>query len=96
MFAQASAAIVAASRTAELPVSVRRNCRSGVSRFRPQAVLSENDAAAGAWSVTQGFSPMASRSAVAAVGRCGTSLASWLDDMGGALLSVPAARMPVS
>ncbi len=34
-FVQTSAAIVAASRTAALPVSVRRNCRSGVCRCRP-------------------------------------------------------------
>ena len=37
-FTQMSAVIVAASRTAALPVSVRRNCRSGVCRCRPHAV----------------------------------------------------------
>src|SRR5690348_3884686 len=37
---QTSAPIVAASRTAALPVSVRRNCRSGVCRCRPHAVRS--------------------------------------------------------
>src|SRR5215831_8882843 len=37
---QTSAPIVAASRTAALPVSVRRNCRSGVCRCRPHAVWS--------------------------------------------------------
>ena len=37
MFTQARAAAVAASRTAALPVSVRRNWRSGV-RFRAHAV----------------------------------------------------------
>ena len=41
MFTQASAATVAASRTAALPVSVRRNCRSGVCRFRAHAVRPE-------------------------------------------------------
>ena len=39
-FAQTSAAIVAASRTAALPVSVARNLLSGVWRLRPQAVRS--------------------------------------------------------
>ncbi len=39
-FAQISAAIVAASRTAALPVSVRRNWRSGVCRLRSHTVLS--------------------------------------------------------
>ena len=38
MFAQASAARLAASRTAALPDSVRRNERSGVSSPRTQAV----------------------------------------------------------
>jgi hypothetical protein len=38
MFAQASAATLAASRTAALPVSVLRNSRSGVCRLRAQAV----------------------------------------------------------
>src|ERR1700730_9787726 len=41
MFTQASAITVAASSTAALPVSVRRNCRSGVSRLRAQAVRPE-------------------------------------------------------
>src|SRR5438067_12916336 len=40
-FTHTSAAIVAASRKAALPVSVRRNPRSGVSRLRAQAVRSE-------------------------------------------------------
>ena len=42
MLAQASAASVAASKTAALPVSVRKNLRSGVSRLRAHAVRSEN------------------------------------------------------
>src|SRR5712691_7796537 len=42
MFDQASAASVAASRTVAPPVSVRRKFRSGVSRFRAQAVRPEN------------------------------------------------------
>ena len=42
MFTHASAATVAASRTAALPVSVRRKCRSGVSSVRAQAVRCEN------------------------------------------------------
>src|SRR5437773_2904325 len=37
-FTHTSAATAAASRTAALPVSVRRKLRSGVSRFRAQAV----------------------------------------------------------
>lgn len=42
MFAQTSAATAATSRTAALPVSVRRKPRSGVSRFRTQAVRPVN------------------------------------------------------
>jgi hypothetical protein len=42
-FAQASAPSVAASSTEALPVSVRRNVRSGVSRFRAQAVVRDSD-----------------------------------------------------
>ena len=38
---QTSAATVAPSSTTALPVSVRRNSRSGVSRFRPHAVRPE-------------------------------------------------------
>ncbi len=38
---QTSAATVAPSRTAALPVCVRRKVRSGVSRFRAHAVRSE-------------------------------------------------------
>src|SRR2546421_8345703 len=38
-----SAARVAASKTAALAVSVRRNLRSGASRFRAHAVRPEND-----------------------------------------------------
>ncbi len=41
-FAQTSAATTPASSTAALPVSVRRNVRSGVSRFRAHAVRAEN------------------------------------------------------
>jgi hypothetical protein len=41
MLAQASAAIVAPSRTAAPPVSVRRNARNGVWAFRAQAVRPE-------------------------------------------------------
>src|SRR5215211_4605424 len=43
MFTQTSAATVAASKTAAPPVSVRRNSRSGVCRFRAQAVRPVND-----------------------------------------------------
>jgi hypothetical protein len=56
MLAQASAATVAASKTAALPVSVRKNRRSGVSRRCAHAVRSENGEAAGLGSVTKGFS----------------------------------------
>ena len=42
MLTQTSAASVAASRNAALPVSVRRKSRSGVSRLRAQAVRPEN------------------------------------------------------
>src|SRR5215469_6135430 len=42
MFAQIRAATVAAARTEALPVSVRRNVRSGVSMRRTQAVFREN------------------------------------------------------
>jgi hypothetical protein len=38
-FIQTSAAAAAVSRTAALPVSVRRNNRSGVGRFRAHAVV---------------------------------------------------------
>src|SRR5919201_589803 len=41
-FTHASAASVAASRTTALPISVRRNSRSGVSRFRTHAVRPVN------------------------------------------------------
>ena len=44
MFTQASAASVAPSRTAALPVSVRRKSRSGVSTLRAQAVRPANTA----------------------------------------------------
>jgi hypothetical protein len=40
--AQISAATVAAASTEALPVSVLRNCRSGVSALRTQAVRPEN------------------------------------------------------
>ena len=56
MLAQASAASVAASRTAALPVSVRRNWRSGVSKLCAHTVRSENDEAGALDSVTPGFS----------------------------------------
>src|ERR1035437_1354611 len=56
MFAQARAATAAASSTAALPVSVRRNCRSGVSRFRAQAVRSEKGEAGVAGSAIHRFS----------------------------------------
>jgi hypothetical protein len=50
MFAQASAATAIASSTAELPVSVRRNRRSGVCRFRPHNVRPDKGPATGtAW-----------------------------------------------
>src|SRR6478609_5412462 len=42
MLIQSSAAIVASSSTPALPVSVRRNSRSGVSRLRAQAVLPDS------------------------------------------------------
>ena len=42
MSIHASAATVAVNRTAAPPVSVRKNSRSGVSRFRAHAVLPEN------------------------------------------------------
>ena len=45
-FAQTSAATAAASSTAALPVSVLRKLRSGVSRFRTQAVRPVNGASA--------------------------------------------------
>ena len=41
-FAQIRASTVAAARTEALPVSVRRNMRSGVSMRRTQAVFWEN------------------------------------------------------
>src|SRR5438045_2270081 len=47
-FAQTSAATAAASRIAALPVSVRRKLRSGVSRFRTQAVRPEKGESAAA------------------------------------------------
>ena len=56
MLAQASAATVAASRTAALPVSVRRNWRSGVCRFCVHTVRRENGEAEAPGSVTPGFS----------------------------------------
>src|ERR1700676_2402937 len=56
MFTQASAMTVAASSTAALPVSVRRNCRSGVSRCRAQAVFPEKGEA-DPESAIHGFSP---------------------------------------
>ena len=43
MLTQASAATVAASSTAALPVSVDRNSRSGVCTVRAQAVVPESD-----------------------------------------------------
>ena len=63
MFAQASAARAAASRTAALPVSVRRNRRSGVSRLRAHTVRSEKSEAGESGSVTLGFSPAPRRHA---------------------------------
>src|SRR5262249_24088191 len=55
-FVQTRAATTPASSTAELPVSVRRKVRSGVSRFRTHAVRPENPgsvvAAASTWSPT--------------------------------------------
>jgi uncharacterized membrane protein len=56
MLAQASAATVAASRIAALPVSVRKNRRSGVSKLCGHAVRNENDGAAAVGSVTSGLS----------------------------------------
>ena len=56
MFAQTSAATVAARRTTALPVSVRRNCRNGVCRLRAHAVRPANSKGPGWDSVTPGFS----------------------------------------
>ena len=56
MLAQASAASVAASRTAALPVSVRTNRRSGVSNLRAHTVRGGNCEAEAPGSVTPGFS----------------------------------------
>ena len=56
MLAQASAASVAASRTAALPVSVRRNWRSGVSSRRAHTVRGENCEVEAPGSVTPRFS----------------------------------------
>ena len=56
MLAQASAARVAASRTAALPVSVRRNRRSGVSSRRAHTVRGENWEGEAPGSVTSRFS----------------------------------------
>ena len=58
MFAHASAAIVAPSSTAALPVWVRRNRRSGVWRFRVHAVCS-GVVTTGRDSVTSRLSPTA-------------------------------------
>src|SRR5437899_10773607 len=58
MFAHASAAIVAPSSTAALPVWVRRNRRSGVWRFRVHAVCS-GAVTTGRDSVTSRLSPTA-------------------------------------
>jgi hypothetical protein len=52
MLAQARATTVAASSTAALPVSVRRNRRSGVSRCCAHAVRSENGEAGAVEPVT--------------------------------------------
>lgn len=49
MFAQARAAIVAASNTAAPPVSVRRKLRSGVCALRAQAVRPENGEGPATW-----------------------------------------------
>jgi hypothetical protein len=57
-FAQTSAATVAARRTTALPVSVRRNCRSGVCRLRAHAVRPANSTGPDWDSVTPGFSPV--------------------------------------
>src|SRR6202034_1145073 len=56
-FDQTSAAIVAASKTAALPVSVRRNWRRGVWRLRSHAVRSESGAAGSPEAVTFRSSP---------------------------------------
>src|SRR5262245_32430301 len=56
MFAHASAARVAASNTAALPVSVRTNRRKGVSRRRAHAVRGVNCRTADPGSATPGFS----------------------------------------
>jgi len=56
MLAQASAASVAANRTAALPVSVRRNRRSGVSSLRAHTVRGANCEAEAPGSVTPRFS----------------------------------------
>ncbi len=56
MLTQARAATVAASRTAALPVSVRRNWRSGV-RCRAHAVTPDGRGDAGRDDVIAGLSP---------------------------------------
>jgi hypothetical protein len=62
--AQASAATVAASSTAALPVSVRRNRRSGVSSRCAHTVRSENGEPAAVDSVTSELSRPRSRPSV--------------------------------
>src|SRR6266542_618861 len=61
MFTQTSAATVAKSRTAALPVSVRKNCRSGVSSDLAHAVVPENSETGDRDSVMPGFSRMPRR-----------------------------------
>ena len=58
MFTQASAATAMPSSTAALPVSVRRNTRSGVCRFRAHAVRPENGCTAAGGPSFGGFASL--------------------------------------
>ena len=70
MFTQASAATAMPSSTTALPVSVRRNTRSGVCRFRAHAVRPENGcAAAGGPSSDTAFLPRGGRSSPRSAGQ---------------------------
>ena len=70
MFTQASAATAMPSSTAALPVSVRRNTRSGVCRFRAHAVRPENGcAAAGGPSSDTAFLPRGGRTSPHSAGQ---------------------------
>src|ERR1700674_3011395 len=88
-FAQTSAATVAASSTAALPVSVRKKLRSGVSRFLTHAVRPEN-ASGGAASLLltrRQYSRAATRAC-----RCAKSDARLVLRRRGELVLLPAGR----